>query len=128
MKTILLVLGLLSFNSLQGFSNNDVPAIETTKAANIQDGWYKATVSYYNSSTYQRSNYTLDVKVQYNRVVAIDFGNGGSVHSGYNNSGYTYSGGILSFQRDYSSGQITSATARVSIIEGSATRTFDISL
>jgi len=93
----------------------------------IDNGWYDAAVSYYNASTYQRSNYTLSVKVEYDRVTAIDFGNGGSVHSGFNNSGYTYSGGSLSMKRDYQ-GNLVGATTRVSVSDSSGIRTFDISI
>jgi hypothetical protein len=61
----------------------------------LENGVYSATVKYYNSSTGTHSTYTLDVEVESNRVVAIDFGNGASVHTGFNNSGYNYSGGDL---------------------------------
>lgn len=94
---------------------------------NLEDGWYEAVVSYYNPKTYQRSNYSLSVKVQYNRVTTIDFGNGGSVHSGYNNSGYLYNGGNLSFQKDFN-GQITSATTRVSVSDTDGIRFYDITI
>ncbi len=93
----------------------------------IDNGWYDANVSYYNPSTYQRSNYTLSVKVEYDSVTAIDFGNGGSVHSGYNNSGYSYYGGTLTMKRDYQ-GNIVAATTRVSVTDSNGTRTFDISI
>ena len=93
----------------------------------IDNGWYDATVAYYNPSTYQRSNYTLSVKVEYDRVTVIDFGNGGSVHSGYNNSGYTYSGGSLTLKKDYQ-GNIVAATTRVSVSDSDGTRTFDITI
>ena len=94
----------------------------------ISDGWYNATVEYYNSSTYKRETYTLSVKVESNSVTAIDFGNGGSVHSGYNNSGYMWAGGYLSFQKDYSTGNIKSATANVSVSDSNGMRTFDITI
>jgi hypothetical protein len=67
------------------------------------------------------------VKVEYDRVTAIDFGNGGSVHSGFNNSGYTYSGGSLSMKRDYQ-GNLVGATKRVSVSDSNGTRTSDISI
>ena len=98
-----------------------------TSVEAIDNGWYDAAVSYYNASTYQRSNYTLSVKVEYDSVTAIDFGNGGSVHSGYNNSGSTYSGGSLTMKRDYQ-GNILAATTRVSISDSDGTRTFDITI
>jgi hypothetical protein len=93
----------------------------------IDNGWYDAAVSYYNASTYQRSNYTLSVKVEYDSGTAIDFGNGGSVHSGYNNSGYSYYGGTLTMKRDYQ-GNIVAATTRVSVTDSNGTRTYDISI
>ena len=93
----------------------------------IDNGWYDAVVSYYNASTYQRSNYTLSVKVEYDRVTAIDFGNGGSVHSGFNNSGYFYNGGILSMKKD-NQGNIVAGTTRVSVVDSNGTRTFDITI
>ena len=93
----------------------------------IEDGWYKATVVYLNTSTYTRSTYTLNVKVEWDRVVTIDFGNGGSVHSGYNSSGYIYTGGNLFFNRDYDY-NITSATATVTVTEGSNYSTFNITI
>lgn len=128
MKSILLTLflGFQVFNSpvsgLLPESVNHSPVFQ-----NLEDGWYDAVVSYSNPKTYQRSNYSLNVKVQYNRVTVIDFGNGGSVHSGYNNSGYTYYGGSLSFQRDFN-GQITSATTQVSVSDTDGTRYYDIKI
>jgi hypothetical protein len=78
----------------------------------------------FNSGTYSR--YRLKVKVEYDRVTAIDFGNGGSVHSGYNSSGYFYSGGYLSLDKNYN-GEIISASAKVKIIEANSNLiTFDI--
>jgi hypothetical protein len=93
----------------------------------IEDGWYRATVVYFNTSTYTRSTYTLNVKVEWDRVVAIDFGNGGSVHSGYNSSGYIYGGGYLYFSRDYDY-NIISATATVTVTDGSDYSTFNITI
>lgn len=128
MKSLLLALFL-------GFQVSNLPAtvpvssqgINSITFQNLEDGWYEAVVSYYIPKTYQRSNYTLSVKVQYNRVTVIDFGNGGSVHSGYNNSGYTYYGGSLSFQRDFN-GQIASATTQVSVSDTEGTRYYDIKI
>ena len=92
----------------------------------IENGWYQATVKCVNYSTYNRSTYTLNVKVEYDRVTEIDFGNGGSVHSGYNNSGYFYSGGYLNMERDYDY-NIVAATTKVTITEeNSNIITFDI--
>jgi len=71
-------------------------------------------VKYSNYSTGTNSTYKLNVYVQYDKVTKIDFGNGGSVHTGYNNEGYLYSGGTLYFDTDYQ-GTISSATATVTI-------------
>ncbi|MBJ6119009.1 hypothetical protein JAO76_12450 [Pontibacter sp. BT310] len=129
MKQLVLVCIILSSLTFSSYANTEIShPTENIRTFGIEDGWYEATVRYYNSSSYTRSTYTLSVKVQYDRVVAIDFGNGGSVHSGYNNSGYIYSGGTLSYQRDYSSGSITSATARVTVSQGTTMTTFDISI
>ena len=65
------------------------PTSKPVLTKSIDDGWYKAIVM----TGY--SKYRLNVKVEYDRVVAIDFGNGGSVHTGMNNEGYTYGGGYL---------------------------------
>lgn len=101
--------------------------INSLSSQNIENGWYEAIVSYNNPSTFQKSNYRLSVKVEYNRVVAIDFGNGGSIHSGVNNSGYSYYGGYLNFQRDFN-GQITSASTQVSVLDANGTRYYDIKI
>ena len=79
----------------------------------IENGRYEATV-YYSSTTGQKSTYELIVTVMNDAVTAIHFGNGGSVHSGFNNEGYIYSGGNLTFSRDYK-GNITGASTTVKI-------------
>ena len=99
-KTILTLLTILCFS--------------TAKASDIPDGWYVATVKYTNYSTGTYATYTLNVKVAWGKVKEIDFGNGGGVHDGYNNSGYYYSGGYLYYETDYV-GKITSAYANVNI-------------
>ena len=84
----------------------------------IEDGWYEAIVKY-SSHTGEKSTYTLYVKVERLMVVAIDFGNGGSVHNGRNNSGYYYRGGALFFERDRNGNVIAAnATVDVSYING----------
>ncbi len=55
---------------------------------------YKAIVEY-NSSTGHTAEYVLNVGVRGSRVEAIYFDNGGSVHTGTNNSGYYFKGGEL---------------------------------
>lgn len=93
----------------------------------ISDGWYKAKVEYYNDKTQYKNTYTLKVKVSYGSVTVIDFGNGGSVHSGYNNEGYYYSGGSLTIHRDYS-GNVTYVDGTVTVTEGGTTKTFTITI
>lgn len=79
----------------------------------IENGKYEAVI-YYSSTTGQKSAYELVVTVTNDIVTAIHFGNGGSVHSGFNNEGYTYSGGHLSFSRDHH-GNITGASTTVKV-------------
>ena len=79
----------------------------------LKDGIYNASVAY-SSSTGQRSNYTLKVKISNDSVVLISFDNGGSIHSGFNNEGYTYNGGALRFIRSYT-GEITGASTVVEV-------------
>ncbi|WP_143069897.1 hypothetical protein [Hymenobacter actinosclerus] len=69
--------------------------LNTSEIGGIDDGWYEATVKYRNPSTWTMSTYRLNVKVRYGRVVAIDFGNGGSIHTGMNNEGYIFGGGDI---------------------------------
>ena len=47
-------------------------------------------------------------------ITTIFFGDGGSVHFGYNNSGYTYLGGGIHFDTDYN-GNITRAYAKIQV-------------
>jgi len=127
MKSTLLAISLL-FLVLEA-QCQDFPTFKDSSEISFEDidnGWYNASVSYYNQSTYQKSTYTLSVKVEFDRVTVIDFGNGGSVHSGFNNSGYLYNGGNLSMQ-DYQ-GNINAATTRVSVSDSDGTQTFDISI
>jgi hypothetical protein len=91
----------------------------------IKDGWYSATVQYTNYSTGTNATYTLKVYVQYNNVIKIDFGNGGSVHSGYNNEGYIYSGGTIYFETDID-GNIIAGTSTVSTSDSNGIRYFKI--
>jgi hypothetical protein len=116
--------------SLNSRSKITIPQLNNKLSSEygIDNGWYVATVKYHNFNSGTFSRYRLKVKVEYDRVTAIDFGNGGSVHSGYNSSGYFYSGGYLSFDKDYN-GEITSASAKVKIIEANSNLiTFDITI
>ena len=74
---------------------------------------YEATV-HYSSTTGQKSTYKLNVTVSNDAVTTIHFNNNGSVHTGYNNEGYIYTGGSLTFSRDYNS-KITGASTIVKI-------------
>lgn len=65
----------------------------------VQDGRYKASVRYSNLSTGTESSYVLYVTVENDQVVKIHFDNGGELHTGYNEHGYTYSGGYLKGSR-----------------------------
>jgi hypothetical protein len=93
----------------------------------LDDGWYAAMVSYDNSNTLTLSTYTLDTKVQQNRVVVISFPNGGSVHSGPNNSGYIYSGGDLELDHVIS-GDIVRAFTIVYIQNRSSQITYTVTI
>ena len=120
---LLLSLTLVSFriNVPESFLEANIVKLE-----NIDNGWYTAKVKYYNSKTYHNATYTLDVKVDYNTVTTIDFGDGGSIHSGYNNSGYLYGGGYLFMERDYN-GNVIAATTKVTVsFNDGSLRTYDI--
>lgn len=113
-------------------ASNSICSISTSNIINsssdIDDGWYQAKVKYSNFATGTNSTYKLNVYVQYDKVTKIDFGNGGSVHNGYNNEGYIYSEGILYFDSDYN-GNISSATATVTITEQNwSTHTYKITI
>jgi len=118
---------LLSLIITQSYSNPltvDI-ADKNIEYGGIEDGWYRATIKYTNYSTGTNSTYSLNVKVEYGKVSRIDFGNGGSVHSGYNNEGYIYSGGYLSFEKDYN-GNIIAATTTVTISDANGIRYFKV--
>jgi hypothetical protein len=84
----------------------------------LDDGIYELPVSYV-SHTGTRANYTLDIKIQSDQIVCIYFGNGGYVHTGYNNSGYVWSGGGIQWDVDYYNGDIRGGKAIVQISYGS---------
>jgi len=93
----LLLLILISLIITSAYSSSFLANTTPHKAANyggVKDGWYSAKVKYTNYSTGTNSTYSLDVKVEYGNVSKIDFGNGGSVRSCYNNEGYLYSEAI----------------------------------
>lgn len=125
------LLSLLLIASL--FTNSTISSSPTLKIeknafySDLEDGWYIARIKYQNFSTGTISNYRLKVKVQYNRVIRIDFGNGGSVHTGVNSDGYLYTGGQLSRETDYR-GNIVAYTTKVTITDRNGMRTFAITI
>ena len=66
----------------------------------LNNGIYELPVQY-DSNTGHKANYQLNVKIQNDNVVCIYFGNGGCVHSGYNNSGYSWRGGGIKWNTDW---------------------------
>lgn len=70
----ILSLGLIS--SCGNSSGEEYP-IEGQTADGFEDGTYCAEVTYYNPNTGSTSDYTLEVEVEGNEVVRINFGNGG---------------------------------------------------
>ena len=126
MKKIILILGFLLIGINQiSFAENDIYTHVENSLNGIKDGWYEATVQYSNYSTGHNATYTLNVQVKYNSVVAISFPKGGSVHSGYNDSGYFYSGGNLYFETDYN-GYTVAATTTVTVSDDNGYRYFKI--
>lgn len=118
MKKILLILITSILSTFNAFSQEN----------EIQDGWYKATVKCSNFMTSTFETHILNVKVKSEKVIEIKFGEGGSIHDGYNNTGYTYSGGTLYPEKDYK-GNIISAEASVNIYESNGTvRNFKIKI
>jgi hypothetical protein len=89
-------------------------SVNTKHVYGIKDGWYSATVLYHSGAAY--ASYTLKVYVQNDSVTIIDFGKGGTVHTGHNNEGYYYRGGSLYFEPDRN-GNIIAATSTVAIID-----------
>jgi hypothetical protein len=128
MKNIILIAFLLSSTFIV---NGNILAKGTSVNVPLQygikDGWYKATVKYSNYKTGFNGTYTLDVKVSYGSIVTIDFGNEGSIHNGYNNEGYVWSGGYLTLNKDFQ-GNITSATATVSTSDNNGLRYYNITI
>ena len=100
---------------------------DSVYATTIGNGNYKANVNY-SSSTGQRSTYQLIVTVKNDAVVAINFGNGGYVHDGYNNEGYTYSGGTLTFTTDYEGNIVRASTLVVVRYPNGTVQQFNISI
>lgn len=93
----------------------------------LKDGWYEANVTYSNPNTGTKSNYLLNVKIFDDRIIVISFGNEGSIHTGSNDSGYTYSGGDLTFYQN-KQGEIVSADTTVKIFRSGSYSYFEIEL
>lgn len=66
----------------------------------LDDGVYEVNVDY-SSDTGHGARYVLDVRIQSDKVTYIYFNNGGYIHSGSNNSGYTWRGGGIRWDVDY---------------------------
>lgn len=66
----------------------------------LDDGIYSMKVDY-ESNTGHKATYVLDVTIRRDNVVRIDFGNGGCVHQGPNNSNYTWYGGGIRWLLDF---------------------------
>ncbi len=79
----------------------------------LDDGIYKVSVEC-QSHTGHKATYTLYVKVQQDNVTYIYFDNGGYIHSGYNNSGYTWRGGGIQWNVDWS-GNIINGNAVIQV-------------
>lgn len=79
----------------------------------LEDGVYEVVVEYESSSSHS-ATYKLDVYIKNDTVERIYFNNGGSLHSGYNNSDYTYRGGGIYFKTDYE-GNIIGGEAKIQV-------------
>ena len=121
MKKLLLILALFTANVVAFTQTGGAlffdavrSSVQTAEESSVlPDGWYVAKI-YYTSNTGQRSEYVLNVGVEDLNVTIIDFGNGGYVHRGRNNEGYTYRGGALHLLRN-SYGQVYAAETDVYI-------------
>lgn len=80
----------------------------------LDNGIYELPVQY-ESNTGHNATYVLNVKIQNDIITCIYFGNGGSVHAGYNNSGYTWSGGGIQWSIDWS-GNIQRGIAIIQVV------------
>lgn len=85
----------------------------------LEDGFYDAIVDYKNHSTLFTARYSLTVNVIDDRVVQINFENGGYINYRSPNI-LSYSGGELSFSTD-SYGNINGASTIVTVKENNYT-------
>lgn len=79
----------------------------------IEDGWYTASAVNFDSITSTRIANTFFVRIESNRITAIDFRNGTILHAGIQNSGYIFSGGYLSHDRAFNSSHIIGVSGKV---------------
>lgn len=121
------LLFLVALSSLNSNAKKNINTYNQINVSTLENGWYASTVQYTNYSTGTNAKYTLSVNVQNDAVTSIDFGNGGSVHTGYNNEGYIYSGGYLTFEKDYQ-GNILAANASVTVSDANGIRYYKIKI
>ena len=80
--------------------NEFTPVVPNGPSETVIRGTTYDAVIIYESSTGHENTYELPVVVNNGTVLKICFNNGGSVHAGNNNSGYTYYGGKLEYVKD----------------------------
>jgi hypothetical protein len=102
---------------------------ESSASDSIPDGWYQANVRYTTSEQDRPTSFTTSVFVKSNRVVLIDLGEQRSVQAGRTDVDYTYRGGKLSFEDNWSTNMVVAASTVVTVTraDGVVLR-FDISL
>lgn len=101
----------------------DIPFVSYTPTFNVtqrnlgqvllEDGVYNLVVEYKSNST-NYAQYKLEVRIQSDNVTHIYFDNGGYIHSGRNNSGYTWRGGGIKWNVDYY-GNVTGGSAVIQV-------------
>ena len=130
MKRFLLISGLLLSLVIMGVPANAqyytppfvtyTPVFDVTQRnlneVILDDGVYELTV-HCESHTGLNKNYLLDVRIKNDQVTQIYFSNGGSVHNGYNNSGYTWRGGGIEWRTDWY-GNVTGGKAIIQVDYG----------
>ena len=79
----------------------------------LDDGVYELVVEC-KSSSKSYAQYRLNVRIQNDNITCIYFDNGGCLHNGRNNSGYTWRGGGIRWDVDYY-GNITGGTAIIQV-------------
>lgn len=114
---MILLFSLLPLSGLRGQSILYTPFLPVSqrnvREIVLDNGVYDVLVKY-RSNTGREATYKLKVYIKNDTVERIYFDNGGSLHSGYNNSSYTYRGGGIEFRRDFR-GNIVGGEARVQV-------------